>query len=103
MINRFEILKEALNAEYRHMMPEGFSIYRIAEYDPEYHKAPHLSQKEEVEVTRYAVEGSTDMELPPALALEFAKPSSNPPRCDGESRQQYRARMRAQEKARRRG
>lgn len=38
----FDILKNALNEEYRHLMPAGFSIYSIAEYDPKQHTAPHL-------------------------------------------------------------
>lgn len=50
----FEILKDALNAEYRHMMPQGFSIYRLAEYDPKQHTAPHLHfEKREKPNSRY--------------------------------------------------
>lgn len=52
----FEILKGALNAEYQHMMPEGFSIYRIAEYDPTQHTAPHLVlEKRQNPASRYIV------------------------------------------------
>lgn len=56
MINPLEIVKDALNAEYQHMMPEGFSIYRVAEYDPKQHTAPHLHfEKLEKPNSRYIV------------------------------------------------
>lgn len=38
----FDILTKALNAEYKHLLPVGFTIHRIARYDPKLHKAPHL-------------------------------------------------------------
>lgn len=40
----FELLKFALNDAYANLMPEGFSIYRIAEYDPKLHTAASLTQ-----------------------------------------------------------
>ncbi len=38
----FEIARAALNEEYKHLLPAGFTIHRLAEYDPSKHKAPHL-------------------------------------------------------------
>jgi hypothetical protein len=37
-----EIARAALNEEYKHLLPPGFTIHRLAEYDPSKHKAPHL-------------------------------------------------------------
>ena len=57
----FEILKGALNAEYKHMMPKGFSIYRIAEYNPKQHTAPHLAlEKRQNPANRYIVTLTSD-------------------------------------------
>lgn len=52
----FQIITDALNAEYQHLMPAGFSIYRVAEYDPKHHTAPHLwFEKRENPACRYIV------------------------------------------------
>lgn len=42
MPEMFEIVRQAMNKEYAHMLPEGGVVTRIALYDPAQHKAPHL-------------------------------------------------------------
>jgi len=37
-----DIVKQALNAEYVALLPEGFQIYKVDEYDPAKHTAPNL-------------------------------------------------------------
>lgn len=37
-----ELARLAMSAEYKHMLPEGYSIYKVAEYDPKEHPAPNL-------------------------------------------------------------
>lgn len=38
----FELLGDALNKQYADLMPAGFMIWRVAEYDPDVHRAPNL-------------------------------------------------------------
>ena len=38
-----EIARQALNQQYKYMLPRGFEIFRLAEYDPSKHTAPHLA------------------------------------------------------------
>lgn len=37
-----ELLRQAMERQYEHMLPEGFGIYKIAEYDPKVFPAPNL-------------------------------------------------------------
>lgn len=38
----FELLKEAMSKQYAEMMPVGYAIYKLAEYDPHVFPAPGL-------------------------------------------------------------
>jgi hypothetical protein len=64
----FELIKMALSAEYEHMLPEGYVIYKVAEYDPEIHTAPNLWwEKREKPDARYLVILLSDLASVPAL------------------------------------
>lgn len=63
-----EIVKQAMTAQYASVMPPGFSIWRIAEYDPEKHRAPNLwLEKREKPTARYLVQLHSDTASVPAL------------------------------------
>ena len=42
MPEMLEIVRQAMNKEYADLLPEGGEVTRIALYDPNEHKAPHL-------------------------------------------------------------
>lgn len=64
------ILRDALNAQYRHMLPAGFEISRIAEYDPVKHPAPNLWYEKKLNpAARYLVNIMSDSETVPALGV----------------------------------
>lgn len=42
MDEMFALLQEAMGKQYAHLMPEGFYIYKLAEYTPEKFPAPNL-------------------------------------------------------------
>lgn len=66
----FEALRSALSAEYADLLPEGYSIYRIAEYDPEKHPAPNLRwEKAANPDARYLVILLSDWASVPALGV----------------------------------
>lgn len=64
-----EIVADATNAEYQHLMPEGYRVSRVAEYDPEKHTAPNLHFEKLMEVpnAKYLVNLSSDTSSVPAL------------------------------------
>jgi hypothetical protein len=50
----FEIVRQAMQAQYAEILPTGFSIHMIAEFDPERHRAPNLwLEKREKPAARY--------------------------------------------------
>jgi hypothetical protein len=64
MPEMFEVVRQAMNKEYAHMLPEGGEVTRIALYDPSEHKAPHLwidkchhPEKKYIATIRYGKEG----------------------------------------------
>ena len=66
----FEILRAALSAEYKHMLPEGYAIYKVAEYDPQVHTAPNLWwEKRANPEARYLVILLSDWASVPALGV----------------------------------
>lgn len=51
-----DLARKALNEEYKHLLPDGFTILRVAEYDSAKHKAPHLLfEKRDRPAARYIV------------------------------------------------
>ena len=42
MAEMFEIVRQAMNREYAHMLPEGGEVTRVALYDPKEHPAANL-------------------------------------------------------------
>jgi hypothetical protein len=66
----FAVLRDALNAQYKHMLPEGFDVYKIAEYDPVKHPAPNLwYEKTQNPAARYLVILTSDYATAPALGI----------------------------------
>lgn len=39
----FDIARKALAEQFANQMPEGYEIWRLEEYTPHKHKAPHLT------------------------------------------------------------
>ena len=63
-----EILRKALAAEYKNLLPEGYVIYKVAEYDPKVHTAPNLAwEKGTNPAARYLVILLSDWASVPAL------------------------------------
>ena len=64
------IVQEALSEEYKHMLPEGYVIYKVAEYDPQVHTAPNLWwEKQANPDARYLVILLSDWASVPALGV----------------------------------
>jgi hypothetical protein len=75
----FSLLTQAMNGLYADQLPEGASIYKIAEYDPARHTAPNLwFEKRENPEAKYLAIIVTPTSSVPALgktvsdAVEFA-------------------------------
>lgn len=63
-----EIVKQVMTAQYASVMPQGFSIGRIVEYDPTKHPAPNLwLEKREKPNARYLVQLHSETSSVPAL------------------------------------
>ena len=68
MQGAFELLKGALNQEYKDLLPAGFTIYSIAEYDRWVHTAPHLLLEQKANLSnRYIAILTSDTESLSAL------------------------------------
>lgn len=63
-----EILCTALNAQYRNILPVGFSVSRVDEYDPTRHTAPNITiEAAENRPARYIVNITSDTMTVPAI------------------------------------
>ncbi len=66
----FEILRDALNRQYAAMLPSGFVVHKVAEYDPKEHTAPNLAwEKGANPEARYLVILLSDWASVPALGV----------------------------------
>jgi hypothetical protein len=65
-----ELTRLALSAEYEHLLPDGYVIYKVAEYDPQVHTAPTLWwEKGANPEARYLVILLSDWASVPALGV----------------------------------
>jgi hypothetical protein len=65
-----DIVRRALNAQYAHLLPDGFTVHMIAEYDPVFHPAPNLAwEKAANPDAKYLVILLSDWASVPALGV----------------------------------
>ena len=68
-----DVVRQALSAELADVMPRGFEIYLVAEYDPERFPAPNLwLEKREKPNARYVAILVSDTDSVPALGETVA-------------------------------
>lgn len=63
-----EVVQPAMQALFADLMPAGYSIYKLAEYDPKVHTAPNLwLEKRENPAAKYLAILISDTSSVPAL------------------------------------
>lgn len=63
-----ELVRQAINAQYRNALPSGWEITRVCEYDPKVHTAPNLHfEKRDYPEAKYLVNLTGPTSSTPAL------------------------------------